>query len=158
MTMVIKLSQKHSFCADVAHGLAVCEVGGTLTGGLLLLLLGPVATAITVAALHLAAWLAGAALLRRFRCDFAAWQRHLDSVLFVWHTCDTLGRAGPARALIGICYWDRATFEPPQQLNNIASGWWHAWFAAPQPCRLAWPASRRSLAAAPFQRSRCRSP
>jgi uncharacterized membrane protein len=46
--------------------LAVCEVGGTLTAGLLLLLLGPVSTAAVAAALHLAAWLAGAALLRRF--------------------------------------------------------------------------------------------
>lgn len=53
--------------ADVAQGLAVCELGGTLTGGLLLLLLGPVAAALAAAALHLAAWLGGAALLRRFR-------------------------------------------------------------------------------------------
>ena len=70
--------------ADVAHGLAVCEVGGTLTGGLLLLLLGPVATAVAAAALHLAAWLAGATLLRRFRWDFATWQRQSGSLLFAW--------------------------------------------------------------------------
>jgi hypothetical protein len=67
VTMVTMFSSNPSLLADVAHGLAVCEVGGTLTGGLLLLLLGPVATAIVAAALHLAAWLAGAALLRRFR-------------------------------------------------------------------------------------------
>lgn len=53
--------------ADVAQGLAVCELGGSLTGGLLLLLLEPVTAALFAAALHLAAWLGGAALLRRDR-------------------------------------------------------------------------------------------
>ena len=53
--------------ADLWQGLAVCQLGGTLTGGLLLLWLAPAAAAAAAAALHLAAWLAGALLMRRFR-------------------------------------------------------------------------------------------
>lgn len=85
MTMVINSSSDHTLSADVAHGLAVCELGGALTGGLLLLLLGPVATAAVAAALHLAAWLAGAALLRRFRWVHRQ-SGHADCVANPLHT------------------------------------------------------------------------
>lgn len=53
--------------ADVAQGLAACQLGGSLTGGLLLLCFGPTVAAAAAGALHAAAWLAGAALLTRFR-------------------------------------------------------------------------------------------
>lgn len=48
--------------ADVVHGLSACEVGGVLTGGLILLYCGPFAAAATLAALQLVA-LAAAQLL-----------------------------------------------------------------------------------------------
>ncbi len=53
--------------ADVAQGLAACELGGSLTGGLLLLCFGPTVAAAAAGAMHAAAWLASAALLTRFR-------------------------------------------------------------------------------------------